>query len=113
METQPKRGGKRDGAGRKRGLASITSEEARKYIVSRIYEEIEPIISGQIEMAKGVYYEKGKDRVYQKLPDNKVAEYLLNQLVGLPKLSTLIEEKPATTISEEKKAKINRILGLT
>jgi hypothetical protein len=110
---ESKRGGKRPGSGRKKGLASIASEEARKYVVSRIYEEIEPIITGQIEMAKGVYYEKGKEKIYQKLPDNKVAEYLLNQLVGIPKPSTFVLEKNAPSISEEEKKRIDRILGLS
>lgn len=115
MET--KRGGKREGAGRKPGLASVASEEARSYVMSRIYEEIEPIIAGQIELAKGIYSDKNRDgeivKVYRKLPDVKVAEYLLSQLIGLPKVASVLQDKPKYTMTEEHKAKINRILGIT
>ena len=112
-----KRGGKRNGAGRKRGLASIKAEEARKYLVQRVADELEDILAGQIELAKGIYYETGTGedikRVYQKHPDTKVAEYLLNQLIGRPtEFSEIkIQEKPPD-ISPERKAKINRILGI-
>lgn len=46
------------------------------------------------------------------LQNNKVAEYLLDQLIGLPKITTYLQERPETTISEEKKAKINYILWI-
>ncbi len=89
METTIKRGGKRLGAGRKKGLASVKAEEARKYMVDRIAAELEPILSAQIELAKGAYYEteddQGKRTVYRKLPDPRISTYLLNQLVGRPK----------------------------
>ena len=89
METTTKRGGKRLGAGRKKGLASIKAEEARKYMVDRVAGELEPILAAQIELAKGAYYEtvddNGKRIVYRKLPDARVSTYLLNQLVGRAK----------------------------
>ncbi len=83
------RGGIRVGAGRKKGLATIKAEEARNYAVQRIAEELEPILSGQIEMAKGAYYqtedEEGRKIVYRQLPDPRVASFLLNQIMGKAK----------------------------
>jgi hypothetical protein len=84
-----KRGGKREGAGRKKGMASIKAEEARKYLCERVAGEMEEILAGQIELAKGVYSEvetgEGYRRIYRKPPDPKAAAYLLNQLVGKAK----------------------------
>ena len=88
-----KRGGKRLGAGRKRGTTSIKAEEARKYLITEITKELKPIVMGQIEQAKGIYCEDEDKVVYQKQPDSKVAMYLLNQLVGHPKETLEVENK--------------------
>ena len=83
------RGGRREGAGRKKGLASIKAEEARKYLVDRVTGELEEILAGQIELAKGVYSEveteEGFRKIYRKPPDPKAAAYLINQAFGRPK----------------------------
>ena len=85
------RGGKRPGAGRKQGMASIKAEEARKYLTASVVAELDPILTAQIEMAKGIYYEmddgQGKKIVYRKLPDSAAATYLLNQTIGRAKES--------------------------
>jgi hypothetical protein len=103
MEVTP-RGGKRLGAGRKKGMASIKAEEARKYMISRITEELEPILTGQIELAKGLYHEttddEGKRRVYHQPPDSRVAAYLLNQLVGRPKETLDMNVIPVFSLKE-------------
>lgn len=116
MET--KRGGKRTGAGRKRGVANIKAEEARKYLVQRIADELEDILTSQIELAKGIYYETGTGeevkRVYQKHPNTRVAEYLLNQLIGRPtEFSEIKIQEKSEEVDPEKKARINRILGIS
>ena len=97
------RGGKRPGAGRKKGLASIKAEEARSYTVKRIAEELEPILSAQIELAKGAYYEEidgteGVRRVYKSLPDSRVAAFLINQLIGRPKETAEIKVEGAFSL---------------
>lgn len=110
------RGGKREGSGRKRGLASIKAEESRKYVVGRIAEELEPILSGQIDLAKGIYREipdgERKTKIYQQLPDSKVAEYLLNQAIGRPKEIAEVKMESTHIIDPEKTRKIRQILGL-
>ena len=112
------RGGIRVGAGRKKGLATIKAEEARNYAVQRIAEELEPILSGQIEMAKGAYYEEitddGERIVYRQMPDPRVASFLINQVIGKAKETTdlnikapfsLIElSKQVDKLEEEQKA---------
>lgn len=104
------RGGKRTGAGRKRGIASIKAEEARKYAVERIVAEIDPILTAQIEAAKGAFYEvDGKDGVktiYQREPDLKAGMYLANQLIGHPKETaeiTVIEPFSLKALERERR----------
>lgn len=48
-----KRGGKRVGAGRKPGLASIIAEKSRAYIAEELQKNLKPIVSKAIEDAKG------------------------------------------------------------
>lgn len=92
------RGGVRVGAGRKKGLATVKAEEARNYAVQRIAEELEPILAGQIEMAKGAYYEEttedGERIVYRQMPDPRVASFLINQVIGKAKETTELNIKP-------------------
>ena len=45
-------GGKRAGAGRKKGYAAIEAEKTREYITQRVSEALEPIIDALIEHAK-------------------------------------------------------------
>ena len=96
------RGGKRQGAGRKRGIASIKAEEARKYLTMRVTEELEPILTGQIELAKGAYHEvidvEGKKIIYRKLPDSGAATYLLNQTIGRAKETVDMNVAPAFSL---------------
>lgn len=46
------RGGKRPGAGRKKGYAAKSAEEARKVFAELISKEIEPIVKALIKKAK-------------------------------------------------------------
>lgn len=46
------RGGKREGAGRKKGLASILADKARDYIAEQLDKELKPIVEKAIEQAK-------------------------------------------------------------
>ena len=51
-------------------------------------QEFDPIIFGQIEEAKEIFYEKilynGKKKIYQDRPNVKAAELLLEHVVGKP-----------------------------
>jgi hypothetical protein len=98
-----KRGGKRIGAGRKKEQRTIESEKAREYMISRIAKELGPIVTAQIESAKGLYFEdKNKNLIYKIKPDLKAGEYLLNQIVGKYK------ETLAVTTSQELFSKEDR-----
>ena len=84
-KTIKQNGGKREGSGRKKAKHTIASEKAREFLVNSIIESLSPIVSAQIEAAKGLSY-LGKDgKIYTKLPDTKVGEYLLNQVAGKAK----------------------------
>jgi len=81
-KTIKQNGGKREGSGRKKAKHTIASEKAREFLVNSIIENLSPIVSAQIDAAKGLSY-SGKDgKVYTKLPNTKVGEYLLNQMAG-------------------------------
>lgn len=83
-------GGKRPGAGRKKGSKAthtVEREKAREYLINRIAEELNPIVTAQLEAAKGMYVEELNDKgerikVYRKLPNLNTGEYLLDQGAG-------------------------------
>lgn len=79
------RGGKREGAGRKKEQRTLATEKMREFVINKIAEEMTPILQGQIEAAKGIWIEKEDKIIYQRAPDNHAAEYLLNQGIGKPK----------------------------
>lgn len=58
-------------------------------MISRIAQEFAPIVTAQIEAAKGIWVEENDSagnriRVYKKFPDLKAGEYLINQGAGKP-----------------------------
>lgn len=89
-------GGKREGAGRKKEQRTIEKEKAREFMINKIAKDLEPIITAQIDAAKGMWYEsttsEGTIRVYQKLPILGTGEYLLNQATGKPAETMKVEE---------------------
>lgn len=67
-------GGKREGSGRKRGLASVLAEKTRDYIAQRVVDEQEELVNAQMEKAK-----KGDTGAFKELFDRagfKVKEEL-------------------------------------
>lgn len=104
-------GGKRPGAGRKKGTKAshtIQAEQARAYLINRIATELEPIVTGQIEMAKGINYVgkigKKKAVIYTKLPDSYTAKYLLDQAAGRAKETLEVNAPPEVTPEDREKA---------
>ena len=78
-------GGAGRGQGRKKGHKAshtIKTENARAYLIEQVVKDLEPIVSAQKEAAKGLYYENAKGKIYQREPDLKAGEYLLNQAAG-------------------------------
>ena len=74
--------------GKKRDKPSHTghTKDARQSILKKIYKHKDALIQGQIESAKGLWYDDPeKGIVYQRKPNTGVGEYLLNQLIGKPK----------------------------
>lgn len=93
-------GGKREGAGRKKAQHTIATEHARKYLVERVTAELEPILTGQIEAAKGLYYETSDKKVYQKPPDNTAAKNLIDQAYGRAKETLEVDSTTKLLIDE-------------
>lgn len=74
IDSIKKHGGKRDGAGRPKGTKAnhtVEAESARAYVIKRITEELEPIVTKHIELAKA--------------GDRQGLEYLINQGIGKPR----------------------------
>ena len=95
-----KRGGKQPGAGRKKGTktqVTIAKEKAREFMIDQIAKELRPIVTAQVEAAKGMYVQDFigtlKVKVYQRVPDLKAGEYLLNQATGKPVETVKVEEE--------------------
>lgn len=85
------RSGTNHKGGRPKGTNAILAEKMRAELTKRVNEEFTPIINAQIDEAKGLWYEEitkdGQKRIYQKEPNSKSAEYLLNQSIGRPQES--------------------------
>lgn len=94
-------GGKRKGAGRKKGSKGTHTLEAaklREMYLNKVSERFAPIVQAQIDLAEGVLLAEpgtivtdpisGKvysARVYREKPDSKSLTYILDQSVGKPK----------------------------
>lgn len=82
-------GGARPGAGRKRGFKAIEAEKARAFVVQKVVEQLGPIMTAQIEAAKGLYYEEkvGDEKVlvFKQKPDINAGKNLLDQTIGRAK----------------------------
>ena len=50
------RGGKRPGAGRKKGPQTLEKEAMRALLRERVYHEMAPLVDAQIANAKGIKY---------------------------------------------------------
>ena len=88
------RGGKQPGAGRPKGTKmkhTLDALEMRKYLVKRVSKELEPILTSQIELAKGLWYEKigidGTIKIFKEKPDINASKYLFDQAIGRAKES--------------------------
>lgn len=55
-QIQMGRGGKRAGAGRKKGPATLDKEAAREVVRARVIEQLGPLVDAQIANAKGIKY---------------------------------------------------------
>ena len=109
------RGGKREGAWRKRGFAAIQADKARDYVVQRVADELEPIMTAQIESAKGLFYEKkeadGVIKVYQDKPDINAGKYLIDQTIGKAKETVEMGGKDGKPIEVSITETLNKIYG--
>ena len=68
-------------------------DDLRADLSDRVKANWEDIFEGLLSLAKGAWYEEKKEgksgieitRIYQRLPDKEVAQYLANQIIGKPK----------------------------
>lgn len=56
------RGGKRDGAGRKKGKETLDKEAARQLVRELVYAALAPMVEAQIANAKGISYLVTRDK---------------------------------------------------
>lgn len=94
MIVKDNRGGRRAGAGRKRGLASVKAEQIRAYMVKEIAKHTPLLVQTQLDIATGYHYEDVKNRrIYKREPEPRAVEYLMNQGAGKPIESLEIANK--------------------
>lgn len=90
-------GGKRPGAGRKKGSNAIAADKLREYIVNKVAQEAPKLLAAKLELANGVYLGKKKletgeiVNVYQEKPDGNSLQYLFNQTIGKPRETVEIQ----------------------
>jgi hypothetical protein len=78
------RGGKRPGAGRKKGYkeqATLTKEQAREYVRQRVIKDMEPMVAAQVAHAQGISHfmlRDPKTGKFDRLTDPEQIEAALN-----------------------------------
>lgn len=60
------RGGKRPGAGRKKGPTALDKEAAREAVRVKVFAELSPLVAAQISNAKGIHYLVVRDKATGK-----------------------------------------------
>ena len=87
-------GGKRPGAGRKKGKKGLEQIQALKLMREMISVEFRPLMEAALDAAKGLYiYDnrtflykgdkyKGMRKVYKKAPDAKLLTEMLDRFIG-------------------------------
>ncbi len=93
------RGGKREGAGKPKGsVASHTllAQEMRRKLIEGLAANFDPILAGQIELAKGAFHAENpvldevtgnmvRAKIIKDKPDASVARYFIDQVLGKAK----------------------------
>ena len=96
------KGGKREGAGRKRGGKNpntIAQDKADAYYRQAVRKEFSSLLKSQLELSKGVYVTKSVTigdtvvdvKVYKEKPDRGTIEYLINRVLGKPSEQVKLE----------------------
>jgi hypothetical protein len=94
-----KRGGKRQGAGRKKAQHTIETEAMRAFIVSEVNKQLKPLLEAKFDLALGVRVQDNDgEAFYTRPPDGNAIQYLLNQSIGKPKES--VEHSGKLTIGQ-------------
>ena len=107
-------GGKRKGAGRKKGsIGKKTIEEkmALSEFRKKVLEKWEGLIDKKIALAEGVFVMKPVKvggvvvdvKVYKEKPDGQALEYLFSMVVGRPTDKLQIIEDPASKVDKTSK----------
>ena len=92
------RGGKREGAGRRKAARTIAKEQMREYLIERVRAEMKPIVDAQIALALGVKV-AGEDGIYEKAPDKDAIKYLLDQTIGKARESLDLKHSGVVAVS--------------
>ena len=107
------------GAGRGQGAKikphTLKTAAMRKELVDTVHREFGSILIGQTELAKGLWKEMkvmGKyRRVFQKDPDIRAGEYLINQVLGKPRETVDLGGQSDNPINVNILAAIGKVYG--
>lgn len=81
-------------------INSLETDTDRDALVKKVRSDYEAIVQALIDSAKGMWLKEQVEdkktgsisaRVYQMKPNTDVAQYLLNQLIGKPKETQVME----------------------
>lgn len=88
---------------KKTNEATVYAEKARAYIAHRVFKELEPLVTAQIESAKGFYILDKNNKIYKKEPNNSASDSLMNRFLGKPSESLDVTSagKPIIQISND------------
>ncbi len=86
-------------AGRPKGSVAnhtLLAQEMRKRMIEKLYANFDPILDGQLELAKGVFHAENpvidevtgnliRAKIVKDKPDPSVARYFIDQVMGKAK----------------------------
>lgn len=79
------------------GNHTLLAQEMRRRLIEKVYENFDPILDGQMELAKGLFHAEHPvldestglmvraKKIVKEKPDAGTAKYLLDQIIGKAK----------------------------
>ena len=103
-------GGRRLGAGRKKGQSTIASERLRAKLIAAVEKEFPDIKTALFDSAKGHYIlrrigNNPKERVYRKSPTPEAMRIVIEQTMGRPMQPVDMQHSGAISVTIKKYTK--------
>ncbi len=87
------------------GKTALVAIEIRKQIAERVREEYDKLMKAKLDLALGHKVQgkddDGKETIYEKSPDGKAIEYLLDQTIGKAAQKVEVSEVEGMSTSQD------------